>query len=58
MRLDALQVLGVDRLGALLRAPASAGTWLDDLEQMMLRRREPLPLNGADQAAEFILSIL
>ncbi len=35
-----------------------SGTWLDDLEQMMLRRREPLPLNGADQAAEFILSIL
>ncbi len=34
------------------------GTWIKNLEEMMLRRREPLPLNGADQAAEFIYSLL
>ena len=35
-----------------------SGEWLNDLEEMMLRRREPLPVNGADQAAEFIYSLL
>ena len=35
-----------------------SGTWLSGLEEMMLRRREPLPLNGADQAAEFLYSLL
>jgi hypothetical protein len=35
-----------------------SGTWLGDLEKMATRKRSPLPTNGADQAAEFILSIL
>ncbi len=34
------------------------GNWLLDLDKMTTRRRAPLPANGADQAAEFILSIL
>lgn len=35
-----------------------SGAWLENLEEMMARGREPLPVNGADRAAEFILSIL
>lgn len=34
------------------------GTWINHLEELMLRRREPLPVNGADQAAEFVLSLV
>jgi hypothetical protein len=35
-----------------------SGGWLNGLEEMMLRSREPLAHNGADQAAELILSII
>ncbi len=35
-----------------------SGNWLGDLGKMATRERAPLPVNGADQAAEFILSIL
>lgn len=35
-----------------------SGGWLADLEQMIACRRYPLPVNGADQAAGFILSII
>ncbi|MGI9571460.1 MAG: hypothetical protein ACR2PH_17360, partial [Desulfobulbia bacterium] len=35
-----------------------SGEWLNDLEEMMPGRRETLPVNGADQAAEFICSLL
>ncbi|NNK13651.1 MAG: hypothetical protein HKP52_05375 [Desulfofustis sp.] len=35
-----------------------SGNWLSDLGKMTSRKRGPLPANGADQAAEFILSIL
>jgi hypothetical protein len=35
-----------------------SGNWLRDLGKMAERKRTPLPVNGADQAAEFILSIL
>ena len=35
-----------------------SGGWLADLEEMCGRTRTPLPVNGADQAAEFLLSII
>jgi hypothetical protein len=35
-----------------------SGNWLRNLGEMAARRHNPLPFNGADQAAEFILSIL
>jgi hypothetical protein len=35
-----------------------SGNWLRNLGEMAARRRKPLPFNGADQAAEFVLSIL
>ncbi len=35
-----------------------SGQWLNDLEEMIPGRRETLPVNGADQAAEFIYSLL
>ena len=35
-----------------------SGAWLADLEEMCGRTRTPLPVNGADQAAEFLLSII
>jgi hypothetical protein len=35
-----------------------SGNWLGDLGKMAKRERAPLPANGADQAAEFILSIV
>lgn len=35
-----------------------SGEWLNDLGEMMQRSRETLPANGADQAAEFIVSLL
>ena len=35
-----------------------SGNWLGDLEKMAKRERSALPVNGADQAAEFVLSIL
>ena len=34
------------------------GEWLYKLEELMQRTRNPLPVNGADQAAEFITSLL
>ena len=35
-----------------------SGNWLCDLGVMAARKRIPLPVNGADQAADFILSIV
>ena len=35
-----------------------SGAWLEDLDEMLNHVREPLPVNGADLAAEFILSII
>ena len=35
-----------------------SGKWLNHLEEMMQSRRASLPVNGADQAAEFIVSLL
>lgn len=34
------------------------GDWLDDLTDLLNQKREPEPVNGADQAASFILSLL
>ena len=35
-----------------------SGDWLEDLDEILNHVREPLPVNGADLAAEFILSII
>jgi hypothetical protein len=34
------------------------GAWLDALPSLLARKRTRLPVNGADQAAEFICSLL
>lgn len=34
------------------------GDWLDGLDGLMNRKRKPSPVNGADQAASFIISLL
>lgn len=35
-----------------------AGDWLEKLPRMLANKRNPAPVNGADQAAEFIRSLL
>lgn len=34
-----------------------SGDWLDNLESLMANARKPAPVNGADQAAEFIATL-
>ena len=48
----------VEMNGAVLdQAKFFSGDWLDDLELLMENTRKPAPVNGADQAAEFIATI-